>query len=571
MKAYVFIDVSRKQEYIFRHKSLRNNLVNSWVIKAITEVLDRGGNPAGDSEPEKAQERVVLGEFLQREYPGGYTVVYSGGGNSILQFADAEQAGAFIRSYSLAVLRLYPQLELYISKVNEDEVPGDSPTNISIIRSLLVQRADALKDKRRAMFRRWSYGIERLDESGKPVVWGKREYRGSSESDAADRERLEQEQKKELELARNMLFGRLEDRLEKIDTQKKVEITVELKSYKTFDDRKSYLGVIAIDGNKMGEMFRKLGKAEEWSAFSRGVEQIYADAVADALHQYADSRPDTLYVTPVLMSGDDICLVTHAENALDITARVLEQIHERSLKAEGALLEAMRATKQPYLTACAGVAIVRVAYPFFDAVQIAERLCRQAKEALYRSAEGEALSASLMDWEIVQGQVSVQEPYEKLTARAREHHHYRIRPLRVDQERAFVNGIYSYKAFRELVESVRRMLENDGQAEEAVSRSFLEKLKKQLYQGWESYQLLFKFDQTGSGEALSKSVEQIYCPDRQPEDMGLNQDSLIQQHAALIQWNEKGQRKEYKYVLNDVLEALAFTASEKEAAYGDGK
>ena len=39
MTAYVFIDVSRKQEYIFRHNQLRLNLYHSAVIKLLTEAV----------------------------------------------------------------------------------------------------------------------------------------------------------------------------------------------------------------------------------------------------------------------------------------------------------------------------------------------------------------------------------------------------------------------------------------------------------------------------------------------------------------------------------------------------
>ncbi|MCL6663527.1 hypothetical protein [Paenibacillus amylolyticus] len=40
---------------------------------------------------------------------------------------------------------------------------------MKVIRQLLIHRADLLKDKRSAMFRRWSYGVEKIGESGKPM------------------------------------------------------------------------------------------------------------------------------------------------------------------------------------------------------------------------------------------------------------------------------------------------------------------------------------------------------------------------------------------------------------------
>lgn len=569
MGTYVFIDVSGKQEYIFRSKSLRDNLVNSSVIRAITEVWDNGISQTGHEETLNPA-RVELGPFLGSRYSEKHIVIYSGGGNSILLFEESADARSFMRSYSLAVLTAYPDLELYMSQVDENEISQlELQTDISTIQKLLHYRADRLKDKRRAMFRRWSYGIESINERGKPIPWNDRNrYKGSASD--GERERMNQEQKKELDFARGMLFKRLENLLEKRSEQDHahmdVEICTELSLYKAKagKDRKSYIGVIAIDGNKMGEMFKRLRTAEEWGDFSKEIERIYAAAVANALWDYAASCKTSLLVTPVLMSGDDICLVVHGEDAIDVAAEILKQIQTESLHATGALRKTMNEVGESCLTACAGVAIVKVAYPFFDAVQMAERLCKQAKEALYRSADDDALSASFIDWEIVQGQVSVQKPYEKLTVRAREYNRYRIRPLRIDQDKAWDNGVYSFGAFRKLVDEIRSLLEQDKQEGKAISSSFLEKIKKQLYQGWESYQLLFDLDQTGAGKWLAERVNQIFCSGK---DGYSGNRTFKQEYAALIHNNQQ-MKPEYHYILSDVLEALVFIASAKKEAVG---
>lgn len=591
MRAYVFIDVSRKQEYIYRNKRLRDNLVNSYVIKAITEI-------PGENELEEKQEpqiikqlqatnsgggsqkiglRVALEPFLKQGYTEGYKVIYSGGGTSMLEFEDAILAKKFIRAYSLEVLREYPELELYISKVTEEQVSErGNKDDMLFIRRLLVEEADRLKDKRRTMFRRWSYGIEKIGESGKPVQWGERK-----KSDVPEKS-VDQE----LQHARRFLFSRLEKRLrEKEAGENLVQITTELKRYRELDNRKGYVGIIAIDGNRMGEMFSRLQSANDLGAFSREIENIYATAVADALYDYADRRrslqpkrsgggaheSESIWITPVLMSGDDICFVTQAEDALDIAAGILKQLRKLSREADGVLRQAMgeAGDRKPYLTACAGVVIVKAAYPFFDAVQMAEKLCHRAKEALYRAEGNETLSASFIDWEIVQGQVSAQQVYEKYTMRAREYSHYQMRPLRVDQRAAIENGVYSFEAFRSLIDGLRNLLEGDEPGNPAVSTSFLEKIKKQIYEGWESYSLLFKLDQTGSGEALSQLVKKTLLPDDQPIEIDPDKNWPRTSNGAVIEQNAKKHRDEYRYVLNDVLETIAFISAEKEVVDPD--
>ncbi|KAA9004867.1 hypothetical protein F4V43_09550 [Paenibacillus spiritus] len=545
MSAYVFIDVSRKQEYIFRSKRLRDNLINSYVIKSVTELpgIADAEPTATDDEIGNSYSEVTLATYLAEYYTGAYSVVYSGGGNSILKFTGAKQAKEFVRGYSLEVLSAYPQLELYISKVTEEDIPeGCNKEDMSLIRRLLIQRADRLKDSRKPMFRRWSYGIERIDDSGKPVLC----TNTRQVKDGLDR-------------ARNVLHKRLKDRLKKIGGEEKVEITVELSDYKSSDERKSYIGVIALDGNQMGKLFNKLRTPESLSAFSLAIEKIYVEAVADALCAYATSKQKLIKITPVLMSGDDVCLVTNAEDALDITAAILERIRTPSPEAKKALRKAVEGVKgledkQLDLTACAGVAIVKVTYPFFDAVQRAEKLCRRAKEELYRLAGSEAIAASFMNWEIVQGQVSAQKPYEKLVSRSREHSHYHIKPLRVDQLHPTVDGVYSYRAFRSLADGLRNLLER-----EQISASFLEKIKKHLYEGWESYSLLFKLDQTGAGKALSDLVEQTFLSDGNWK------------YGVRIESDTGHGHEEYRYVLNDLLETIAFISAGKGSVDTDVK
>lgn len=564
MKAYVFIDVSRKQEYIYRNKSLRDNLINSYRIKAITEIPDNAGIESRDSGL-----RVMLRTFLDQHFSGEYHVIYSGGGNCILEFEHENQAKEFSRQYSLEVLRYYPDIELYISKITEAELQDTSITeksqdNMKVIRRMLAHRADLLKDKRRAMFRRWSYGIEKIGEDGKPLMqFGQQRVGESTAIPASDDQ--------ELYKARHFLFNRLERYLNTHHDSKSVEITTTLASYKSSNDRKSYIGIIAIDGNRMGELFNSLETFEQMKNFSDEIEEIYANAVANALSKYAASRNKKLQVTPVLMSGDDICLITHAEDALDITADILKELRDASLSEHllDALKPDLQSDERPYLTACAGVAIVKVAYPFFDAIKIAEKLCHQAKEALHRSTEYIGASASFIDWDIVQGQVSAQDAYENRVARARVHGHYRIRPLRVDQDGDITNGVYSYEAFRNLVDELHIKTEKQDSNGKAISHSFLEKIKKQVYGGWESYSLLFEMDQTDSGEELSRMVENHFVPGSLSMDIDPERGWIRPKYGVIIETNAREGRDEYRYVLNDVLETMAFLPAKEATVRGN--
>ncbi|WP_054950079.1 hypothetical protein [Numidum massiliense] len=142
MATYAFIDVSQKQEFIYKHNKLRDNLYNSFIIKCVTEEL-----------PEPPEKLISLSRHLTRHFSEQVEFVYSGGGNSIVRFATKEQAEHFVRTYSGRVLRDYPDLELYISLVDDDEdevvsvCGGIDGIKEKKIRELLHEKADKLKDK----------------------------------------------------------------------------------------------------------------------------------------------------------------------------------------------------------------------------------------------------------------------------------------------------------------------------------------------------------------------------------------------------------------------------------------
>ncbi len=48
MSAYVYIDVSQKQEFIYKTSKLKQNLYNSFIIKAVTERLTEEGKSLDD-------------------------------------------------------------------------------------------------------------------------------------------------------------------------------------------------------------------------------------------------------------------------------------------------------------------------------------------------------------------------------------------------------------------------------------------------------------------------------------------------------------------------------------------
>jgi len=522
--AYVFIDVSRKQEYIFRHNQLRLNLYHSAVIKLLTEAVP--------DFPHTKYKHLTLSKFLENEFSGQYEFVYSGGGNSIIRWDDGKLAKAFIARYTTQVLTEYPELEMYISLVHDSEIRTDGNTSPNVtIWKKLIELSDRLKDRRRARFQRWSYGIEQIGETGLPVV--DEHYVGTND----------------LQGQIKLVKGYLKDRFTKIlGDASLLQYTDELQNYRQDDEGNSYIGVIAIDGNRMGEMFSQLTSFEARSRFSSAIEELYGEAIVKGLNRTAEQlKLKSLLFTPVIMSGDDACVIVPASAAVQAAANIVRMIHELSRNSRvWALFSDRPEAHDPQLHACAGVAIARYSYPFFELVRRAEAKCRDAKEAIHRLSDGddESANASFLDWVIVQGQTeSSEEPkYNRYGEKLQ------LRPLRLDGDPPAVqDGIYSYRAFMDLALRLKQAIESE-EADKKISQSLLTDLKRMVHAGWDVYRTYLEMKRTSDVMRLTDLVKDIYGP---------NEMATIKEYPS-----DKPETR--TYLLSDVLQILRFIQPVRE-------
>lgn len=515
MSCYVYLDVSRKQEFIYKDSKLKENLYNSFVIKAVTERLTEEIEQL-DQEILQGLKAVPLQQYLHNNFQNQYCFEYSGGGNSIICFHNKDSAAQFIKGYTFEVLKAYPELELYISMVDESEVkPADGFKDFEI-RKELIKRIDELKDFRQSRFKRWSYGIEKIGENGKPV-----------EKEDLKKEMFDENEK----IIERYLLKKY------IDDLKGAAITVtnKLLDYKDQNDGKSYIGVIAIDGNKMGNMVKRINQFEKLREFSKEINKVYYNSIIEELKEYSKKiKDEKLNFTPILQAGDDICLIVKAEYAIEIAAGIIKRIKENSEKNE--ILKQYMV--QDYLTACAGVAIVRYSYPFFEAVKVSEHLCREAKEMthLVNKSTG-LLRNSFINWEVVQSQVERNLKYEQYVRNRNVKELFHIKPLCVDQDIPAIDGIISYSAFIKIIRSIQR-------EKELISNSFLEGLKRHMYGGIEEYKLFLDTNNENS-KILREIIKNMFG-------------SQVNDELFLV-GEDKGV-KTYTYVINDILEVLPFIA-----------
>lgn len=166
-----------------------------------------------------------------------------------------------------------------------------------------------------------------------------------------------------------------------------------------------WLAVIHADGNGLGQTFRDFARCsgsttvDEYSqrmrAFSDSLDEIasraFARAAKAADHQWRQivqrepqaGRPirQSVPIVPLVLGGDDLTLVCDGRLAIRITQTYLSEFERLSRQSPVISAVAARRNDYPYpwLSAAAGVAIVKPHFPFYAAYALAEQLLRRAK------------------------------------------------------------------------------------------------------------------------------------------------------------------------------------------------
>lgn len=416
MKTYVFLDVSKKQEFIFKNNKLKDIQYNSFVLKALSEIFSE----------DELENRENLRTFLE-EMPISLTNFVkskgfdnkdwmSGGGSTYLCFKIESEAKKFIESYSIEVLEHYPEIELYMTYVTiSDDVC------FSDILSDLRAKSDELKDLRKSRFRRISYGVEELDDRGFPIEF----------LQEVDENEPIQNGKNNYRKAFTQTFV---NKLAKSIDQNLFEVEYEQDNFKLKNGDKNlryknYIGVISIDGNRMGELVSRVKTFEEYKSLSQEIDEYYAYVVAKSVEKISRSDQKPLKIAPIILAGDDICLVVHARKSIPFAKLILEEIrNEENLVSFITLSSLLKNAKMTNMSACAGISIVKIGYPFFEAVEEAEAMCKSSKLASHSSASYD----SFLDWTINKGGKREIQDHAQFLQDANNKYEFTAKPYPVD-------------------------------------------------------------------------------------------------------------------------------------------
>jgi len=135
------------------------------------------------------------------------------------------------------------------------------------------------------------------------------------------------------------------------------------------DRYRGYMGIIAADGDGVGQRVTRLTTPADLHALSREIEEAVEEALAAALRAGVAARDtaDPLPYNPVVRAGDDVCLAVPADVAVPVAAAM--------------------ATAVPTLPMSAGVLICHDSLPFSTALDAAKDLEGRAKKASRASGD----------------------------------------------------------------------------------------------------------------------------------------------------------------------------------------
>ena len=379
------IDIASIQEFVFASNSLKENIGASYIIsKAIygEVLLETLGELFAIPSETLTSLKQKLNEGCWEDLSNQndhFEVGYIGGGNALLFFSTQNHAFRFIEKFSLRVFERFPSLRITygLHRFESDNFADDQ-------QKLFVSLAqNKNRDITTTVYPK--LGItEECAHTGQAAEYPFYEDGRPIASIAKIKAEL-------ADCAQRQLTDDFEDIL-----NTDYSFTNEIDQLGQTNGN-NFIAVVHIDGNGMGNRFRKCSTLQQLRDLSNAVAKANRDAFKETLkdiielintdlftndstvklRQRGNSR--ILPIRPILIGGDDVTFVSLGKLGIFAACHFIRHLEEKTLP------------DVDRLEACAGVSIVKTRYPFFRAYRIAEELTRRAKIKSRNNSKGSYL------------------------------------------------------------------------------------------------------------------------------------------------------------------------------------
>jgi len=295
------------------------------------------------------------------KFEGSGTSIVRAAGNIKHIFTDIEECQKAVREFPKKVMEMAPgitisQAVVTIEKSFEEAV-------IALEEKLKVQRNKPYNSITIGLT-----GIRRARNTGMPAI--KKE--GNDYLDLATLK------KREVAFnANSRLCSKIFCDINKI----KEKITLKVDKIPSKND---WIAVIHADGNGLGQVVQKIGKDENLlKEFSGNLNNATVNAAQEAYkvvkEKYKLETLDFIPIRPIVLGGDDLTIICRADIAIEFTRKFLDEFENQTKQLLGDVLKKGNLAFYK-LTACAGISFMKSSFPFYYGYNLAEDLCKKAKE-----------------------------------------------------------------------------------------------------------------------------------------------------------------------------------------------
>ena len=394
----VLLEVASIQKYVFGSNKLKENYGASYLVENIFEenlrtLWESKSKDESFDIWEKDPETIRIKDPEVEAEVG-----YIGGGNALLFFKDENKAKELAKKWSKELLIKTPGLvpTIAIGKMDIESLDKGKGFKENITK--IFDKLSENKSKYQPQTTLPRYGItaecnrtglsaECLDDTDKD----KKVYISSVA-------------KAKLDVAKdatNLLEKEYSDILKGY-----YKFPLEFEDLGQSDDD-SHMSIVHIDGNSMGSRFKSCTTLPQIRKLSKSVKNATKKSVRELLKTiiqkienddyvydyfkykgYDPKKGYILPIRPIIIGGDDIIFVCPGKFGVYFARIFMEKFAEE------------KGSDKKLLSACAGVAITKIKYPFYRGYELAEELCKNAKK---ESRKDEEKGSSWLDFHISYG------------------------------------------------------------------------------------------------------------------------------------------------------------------------
>lgn len=220
-------------------------------------------------------------------------------------------------------------------------------------------------------------------------------------------------------------------------------------------DKKSFIAVIHIDGNTMGNLIREFVEGQNGDIItaldnmrklSVTISSLYRDTLRETLREVYNGQTGEILFRPIIADGDDITVMIKSQKAFEFTEKFIKKL------AEGKkIFREMHIDFSP--TAAAGIAFVKAKFPFSTAYNIAEACCKNAKGMTLKRLNLNGTTKNSIDFQVCYSDMSGD------LASYREKNYIKDGCSLIKRPYIFFDdGDYSYEKFKDLCETLEKAM-----------------------------------------------------------------------------------------------------------------